>query len=227
VTFALAKPHLDIGLFTNERDRQLAFWQREVGLDYDHLAKLGGGRQQHRHHCNGSIVKLNHARDPLPSLPPSGYRELLIARDGLAAPRPLADPDGNKVTLVPRGWRGVQGIAVAMLANDLAAFDAFYRGALGFTPLPDGVWRCGDTLLLPVQGAVARGDDWVAPGWRYLTVQVFDADAAYDEILARGGTVGRPPATVGTTARYGFVRDPDGNWIEISARASLTGRALG
>ena len=26
-------------------------------------------------------------------------------------------------------------------------------------------------------------------------------------------------------ARYGFVKDPDGNWIEISARASLTGVA--
>ena len=27
--------------------------------------------------------------------------------------------------------------------------------------------------------------------------------------------------TLGTVARYGFVADPDGNWIEISARASL------
>jgi lactoylglutathione lyase len=25
--------------------------------------------------------------------------------------------------------------------------------------------------------------------------------------------------------RFGFVKDPDGNWIEISARASLTGIA--
>jgi hypothetical protein len=28
---------------------------------------------------------------------------------------------------------------------------------------------------------------------------------------------------LGSTARISFVRDPDGNWIEISQRASLTG----
>jgi hypothetical protein len=26
--------------------------------------------------------------------------------------------------------------------------------------------------------------------------------------------------------RYSFVRDPDGNWIELSERASLTGRPV-
>jgi lactoylglutathione lyase len=41
--------------------------------------------------------------------------------------------------------------------------------------------------------------------------------------VARGGTEGRPPLTLGATARISFVRDPDGNWIEISQRASLTG----
>jgi lactoylglutathione lyase len=41
--------------------------------------------------------------------------------------------------------------------------------------------------------------------------------------MAHGGTEGRPPVTLGTTARVSFVRDPDGNWIEVSQRASLTG----
>jgi hypothetical protein len=31
------------------------------------------------------------------------------------------------------------------------------------------------------------------------------------------------PFTLGSTARISFVADPDGNWIEISQRASLTG----
>jgi lactoylglutathione lyase len=31
------------------------------------------------------------------------------------------------------------------------------------------------------------------------------------------------PVTLGTTARISFIRDPDGNWIELSQRASLTG----
>src|SRR5215471_18739654 len=99
----LAKPHLDIGLFSNKRDEQLAFWQGTVGLPYDHVGKLGGGMQQHRHHMNGSILKMNHARAPLPARAPSGIIGLRIAREGLAEPRPLAVPDGNKVTLVPKG----------------------------------------------------------------------------------------------------------------------------
>ena len=74
----LAKPHLDIGLFSNKRDEQLAFWQQTVGLIYDHVGKLGGGMQQHRHHMNGSILKMNHARDPLPALARSGIVGLTL-----------------------------------------------------------------------------------------------------------------------------------------------------
>src|SRR5437879_564931 len=106
VTFSamnLAKPHLDVGLFSTKRDEQLAFWQHEVGLPYDHMGKLGGGMQQHRHHMNGSILKMNHSREPLPAAPPSGIIGLEIAHEGLAAPKALSDPDGNKVTLVPMG----------------------------------------------------------------------------------------------------------------------------
>jgi lactoylglutathione lyase len=32
-----------------------------------------------------------------------------------------------------------------------------------------------------------------------------------------------PPTTLGTTARISMVRDPDGNWIELSQRASIVG----
>ena len=81
----LAKPHLDIGLFSNICEAQLAFWQQTVGLPYDHMGKVGGGVQQHRHHMNGSILKMNHARDPLPAIAPSGIIGLQIAREGLAA----------------------------------------------------------------------------------------------------------------------------------------------
>src|SRR5512134_1710991 len=96
----LAKDHIDVGLFSNRRDEQLAFWQRDVGLPYDHMGKLGGGMQQHRHHMNGSILKMNHARDPLPAAPPSAITELLIARDDIDKPHYLLDPDGDRVTLV-------------------------------------------------------------------------------------------------------------------------------
>ncbi|MHB8576260.1 MAG: VOC family protein [Dehalococcoidia bacterium] len=42
-------------------------------------------------------------------------------------------------------------------------------------------------------------------------------------MIARGVEEGRPPVTLGSVARISFIRDPDGNWIEVSQRASLTG----
>ena len=89
----LAKQHLDLGLYTNQREGQLAFWQQTAGLEFDHIGKLGGGVHQLRHHMNGSILKVNHAREPLPDLPPSGYRKLLIAKDDLDHVQSLKDPD--------------------------------------------------------------------------------------------------------------------------------------
>jgi lactoylglutathione lyase len=48
----------------------------------------------------------------------------------------------------------------------------------------------------------------------------------YQGILARGGAPGGDVRVLGDTVRYAFVCDPDGNHIEISQRASLTGEAL-
>ncbi|TMJ27928.1 MAG: VOC family protein [Alphaproteobacteria bacterium] len=224
----LAKPHLDIALFSNRRDEQLAFWQQTVGLPYDHMGKVGGGVQQHRHHMNGSILKMNHARDPLPAIAPSGIIGLVIAREGLAAPVPLADPDGNRVTLVPRGHDSVEGIAILLRVNDRAAHDRFWTEAMQYERMDEGRYRCGDSLIvIAEQGKVEpRGTPWRGPGYRYTTVQVFDCVAEYEGILARGGSPGGAVRVLGETVRYAFVCDPDGNHIEISQRASLTGGRL-
>ena len=84
------------GLFSNQRDEQLAFWQQTVGLPYDHMGKVGGGVQQHRHHMNGSILKVNHARDPLPAIAPSGIIGLQIAREGFAGRRRWPIPTATR-----------------------------------------------------------------------------------------------------------------------------------
>jgi len=224
----LAKPHLDIALFSNRRDEQLAFWQQTVGLPYDHMGKVGGGVQQHRHHMNGSILKMNHARDALPAVAPSGIIGLQIAREGLAEPLALADPDGNKVTLVPKGRDGVEGIAILLRVGDPAAHDRFWTEAMQYERAAEGRYRCGDSLIVVAeQGRVEhRGPHWRGPGYRYTTVQVWDCVAEYEGILARGGTSGGEVRILGETVRYAFVCDPDGNHIEISQRASLTGGRL-
>lgn len=220
----LAKQHLDVGLFTNNAQAMLEFWQQEVGLAFEETLPLGGGVLQHRHAMNGSVFKLNTARDPLQDAPPSGYRELIIAREGIADTTRLTDPDGNLVTLVAPGQDGVVGIAMRMTARDAGAFDAYYANAMQFGRVGDGRYRCGDSVLIVERAEDAgRSEPIRARGYRYLTVQVWDVDAEHRGIIARGGTEGRPPVTLGTTARVSFVRDPDGGWTEVSQRASLTG----
>ncbi len=221
----LAKQHLDIGLYTNQREEQLAFWQGEIGLAFDHVGKLGGGVHQLRHHMNGSILKINHSRNPLPDLAPSGYRRLLIAKPDLAGVQSLTDPDGNAVDLVPPGHKGIVGIGIEIAVSDLAAAKAHWADALQFQAGDNDTVIAGDTVLLLKQddGVEATPDDKNATGYRYTTVQIHKCDAEHAGILARGGREGAVPRTIGTTTRFSFVRDPDGNWLEVSQRAQLTG----
>jgi hypothetical protein len=88
----LAKNFLDIGLSTNNLAPILAFWQEEAGATFDHVLPIRPGHDQHRHDISGSVLKINHHVSPLPPNPPSGYRELIIAREGLTSVKEMADP---------------------------------------------------------------------------------------------------------------------------------------
>jgi lactoylglutathione lyase len=220
----LAKPCIDVGILTNRGEEQLAFWQREVGLPFEERLPVRRGFVQMRHGMNGSVFKLNVVAAPIPESPLAGYRELWIAREGIAAPRELVDPDGNRVVLVPAGHRGVTAIAIVLAVRDAASHRRFYTQALGLETAAPDAYRCGSSLFVVREDASARGDaSRDGLGYRYTTIQVWDCDAETAGILARGGAEGAKPITLGTTARFSFVRDPDGNWIEISQRASLTG----
>jgi lactoylglutathione lyase len=220
----LAKPRLDIGLSTHRLDPMLAFWQGEVGLVLDHVLKIRRGQDQHRHDVNGSVLKINHHAEPLPPNPPSGYRELIIARDGLAAPRRLRDPEGDQVSLVPPGHQGVTQAGVRLAVRDLAAHRRFYAQALGLPEEAEGVFRAGESLIFLEERPDAPAEAAMqGPGWRYITFQVFKVDEEHARVLAGGGREALAPVTLGTTARISMVRDPDGNWIELSQRASIVG----
>jgi predicted enzyme related to lactoylglutathione lyase len=58
---------------------------------------------------------------------------------------------------------------------------------------------------------------------RYITVQVRDCDREHRRLTSMGVSEGAAPMTLGSVARISMIRDPDGNFIEISQRASLTG----
>jgi len=216
----LAKAALDVGLFTNDRETMLAFWQRHAGLEFRELLPLGGGLQQHRHAIGDSVLKINHTRAPLPEAPAGGIRELVIARPG-SGETALEDPDGNRLRLVPPG--AVAQIRVELTVSDLPAHRAFYGEALGFPEVDANTFSCGVSQIALREGAAVRDPEQRARGYRYLTIQVFDVRACHAEILRKGGREGRPPVKLGDVAHISFVRDPDGNWIEVSQRKSITG----
>ncbi|MBI4693651.1 MAG: VOC family protein [Gammaproteobacteria bacterium] len=219
----LAKPRLDIGLFTNHIAPQKAFWGGTVGLRFDHELTLREGWVQHRYDAHGSVMKVNHYVEPLAPLPATGYLEAVVASEG-AAERALADPDGNRVRVVPPGTRGVTRLGIVVGTPDPARLMRFYCEAMEFERVAERVARCGDTLLFVEDGTGgSETETFIGPGWRYLTVQIFDADESCAAIVARGGRLAQAPVNFRDVARYGFVKDPDGNWIEISARTSLTG----
>ena len=224
----LAKPRIDIGFATNNAEPCLDFWQNRIGLPFDYMQPIKRGEKQFRHDLLGSILKINRMYEPIPDRPPSGYRELLIAREGFASPESLTDPEGNRVALVPKGTHGIDRIGIRLAVRDVEAHRKFYKDALG---LPEGpaagraaTFLAGDTVLVIEQSPDAPSDaDKEGKGWRYITFQVFEVDREHAHVLSHGGREARAPVTLGTTARISMVRDPDGNWIELSQRASITG----
>ncbi|KJC35846.1 glyoxalase/bleomycin resistance protein/dioxygenase [Bradyrhizobium sp. LTSP885] len=223
----LAKRVIDVGLSTNNLEPMLRFWQQDVGLRLDHVLPVRRGQKQYRHDADGSVIKLNHHLEPLPDSGPSGYRELMVARAGVGEPRAMSDPDGNRISLVPPGHDGITQIAVAMAVRSLSEHRRFYRDILGFAEQPwsgGAAFRLGDSLVLLREDRAATVDPVrQARGWRYITLQVADIDAVHDELRAKGVREGLAPITLGDVARISMILDPDGNWIELSRRASIVG----
>ncbi len=225
----LANACVDVGLSTNALAPNAEVLAGRGGSGVDHVLPIRRGEDQHRQDVNGSVLKINHHDEPLPDDPASGYRELIIARNGRDAPTRLADPDGNLVTLAPPGLSSVSQIGIRIAVRDLGAHRRFWREAFGLVEQETdrGVAFAGESLLILEPAADAAGDATLrGRGRRYITFQVFKVDEAHAEVLAAGGREGLAPVTLGTTARISMVRDPDGNFIELSQRASIVGSLI-
>ncbi|MDQ1397465.1 MAG: hypothetical protein QOG64_2724 [Acidimicrobiaceae bacterium] len=220
---ALAKPALDVGLSTNQWDAMRAFYVDGLGLPYEELLPVGGGVRQHRLGLRGSVLKVNDNRDPLGD-GPTGYTKLFVADPTVAELTTQTDPDGLEVVRVPAGTAGIEAVGVEVSVADPDAYEWFATEALGAEPFSQGSYRLATTTLvvrhvptMPMAGAMR------ARGFRYLTIQVRDVVAEHARLLGLGVTEGMAPRRLGDVAMISFVRDPGGNWIEISQRASLTG----
>ena len=218
----LAKPALDIGLYTNQIDAMLAFWQEQVHVPYSELLKIGGGLHQHRHAIGDSVLKINHRREPVPADSVTGLTALEIFTDVVDTRIELLDPDGNEVWLSPKVDAAEQNLTLHMTVNNLAASRAFYGDVLGLTSSDEDTFQVGASRITMQAGTVAPFER-VALGYRYMTMQVFDVVGTHAQILERGGREGSAPVRLGEVAYISFVQDPDGNWIEISQRKSITG----
>jgi catechol 2,3-dioxygenase-like lactoylglutathione lyase family enzyme len=232
----LAKDCIDVGLFTNRIEEMRQFYGERIRLPYEELLPVGGGVKQYRYGLLGSVLKINHSRELLGPRVAGGYNRLTIADPRTPMPFQLADPDGNEIHLVPTGHYGVKQIEIHLGVTDDAEFDHFYGKVLGAEQIAPRRYRLGKTILSFDHDPAARRAErsqaksamdavgaMRAVGMRYMTIQVRDCNQEFKRFMAMGAWEGAPPVTLGEVARICFIRDPDGNWIEISQRASLTG----
>ena len=229
----LAKQCLDVGLYTADTEATLAFYRDTLGLPYEELLKVSKGNRQHRLGLRGSVLKVNESRDPLTAAP-SGFRRLIIADPLLKQPDSHTDPQGVPVDRVLPGTEGVTAVGIVMAVADVGdqvrfLTDGLWGDALGpeltSTPQPQRQRvRIGTTVLFIEEDPLAPTSvPQRAAGFQYVTIQVRDVAITHRHLLSLGFEEAMTPVRLGDTAAISFVRDPGGNWWEISQRANLTG----
>jgi lactoylglutathione lyase len=217
----IVKPALDVGLFTAKLDEDLAFWRRAMGLPSEPRLKLGGGIHQHRFRLGSSVLKINHSLQPL-AQGSSGIRGVTIVPPGVAHPRVLATPGGAWVRVATSAGPPGVNVVVHLDVGSRAAHDHFWGEMLQLRRHGTDGFRCGRSLIeVREVSDPPQASTWKTLGWSYLTVQVRDCVVAHREALRLGACEGEPPRRMGNAAVISFLRDPDGNFVELSQKASI------
>ncbi|MCP5025031.1 MAG: VOC family protein [Actinomycetia bacterium] len=222
----LAKPQLDIGTMIHDWEAAETFWADTVGAPYTKFEKIGGGVRQHRFDGHGSVIKVNHSRNPM-APGPTIHRRLRIVSDRTTQPELVHDPEGVEVELVPAGHDGIIDVEIINATADLTEARRFWVDGIGGTEMEPGRFRVGDSIVRCIEEeGLERPTDRQGPGFRYLTVQVQHVDVAWPRLVEMGFEGEMAPTSLGTTARVSFIRDPDGGYLEVSERAEFTGRPI-
>lgn len=216
----LAKPALDVGLYTNNLDAMLAFWQNEAHVLFSELLPLGGGVRQHRHAVGDSVIKINHSREPIDPGQPTGLRALRLYSEHTNQATDLTDPDGNVLQLFP--IEEDKNLLLTLVTPNLQAQQDFYGEVLGLAALNDTTFAVGASAITLTEGEL-RPFERAGTGFRYMTFQVFDVVGEHKTVLQKGGHEGMAPIKLGEVAYISFIQDADQNWLEISQRKSITG----
>lgn len=227
----LAKQTVDVGIFTNNLEAMQEFYGKTLGLPFESVMPVGGGIKQHRYLANGSVIKLMHTTEALPRRHPGGYETIMIASPSAKIPRFLPDPDRNSIEVIPSGHDDVTQLEIRVGVTDPDVFAAFYTKALGATAISDNRFKVGETIIaifhepetkkkpiLPFANALEVVKGMAGLGIRYITLGVKDCEAAFAALKGAGAAEALAPVNFGTVARIAFVRDPDGNFIELAQR---------
>ena len=231
----LAKPHVDVGLYTVERDAMLAFWQERIGLPFEETLPAGRGVHQLRLGMNGSVMKINHSRDPLAG----GAARAATAELADRAPRtrragrrssdPGREPDRH--ARAARAVDGVVGVGVDLwpCANGCGLRTASTARVSGLERRGRrNAYRCGDSLL-----RVAEADDVCGrcSPLRARRLPLPDGPGPRRRRAEHTPRSSRPagarcmaPTTLGKVARISFVLDP-GRELDRDLAARVAGPA--
>jgi len=227
----LARPMFDVGMLTNRGDAMLGFWCDEMGLALERELEPVPGVTQYKLTLMGAVLKINAVAAALPdraTLP--GLRMLLLADDRVDHPQHRRDPDGNLLCLVPPGFRGITTFGVHFAVSDERRFHAFFTDVLQLDAIDERMYDlAGAALSFAWSPEVVAGATTGGAGFTYTTIQVMDAVAAHAALCDRGAIEDQPPsgAHFNSDSIVSFIRDPDGNRIEISQRPDLVAAKSG
>jgi len=125
---------------------------------------------------------------------------------------------------------GIHVRSVRVLATDPETVATFYEKAFGMAEVrraansatfkeiiinsgatPDQAKKATGTAIV----IATRGKDMPAGAMASLILEVPNLDKAIESAKAAGGTVLRPPSKTGDGLNFAFLKDPDGNQIEL------------
>lgn len=133
-------------------------------------------------------------------------------------------------TIVTAQESGIRVRSIRVLATDPEAIATFYKMAFGMSEtrrpantatFKEIVINSGSTAGLAKMATTTpiviatRPKDAPAGAMASLILQVPDLDKAIESVKVNGGTLMRPAAKSGEGLNYAFVKDPDGNQIEL------------
>jgi lactoylglutathione lyase len=213
---ALSRPTLDVGLFS-DNPAMPEFYTRVLGLPLVESLPHSPTYSENFYGATDASIKINYSTEPM-EVGASGYRGLVLAREGVAAPRAHVDPDGLSVTIVPPGRDGVVQMGIVCDVADAGAERAFLVEGLGARD-DGGVLRIGQTALFLRTAEVAAPTPVWRRGFNYYVLFVNDIMRAHEHAVAHGAEHSASPLLLGERCAFSWVRAPSGNWIEFAQYA--------